>query len=296
MDIIKKYIEENLASLLAEDFGKGDITTLACLESIPVRAEISAKSSGILAGLTIAEAVFKRLDPDLEFIAQKRDGGAFRTGDIIAELKGMNNAVLSGERLALNMLGHLSGIATVTASYVERIKGTGAVILDTRKTIPGLRIPAKYAVKCGGGENHRMGLHDMILIKDNHIAAAGSIGAAVTRARGYLNGSEIRNNLKFTDHEIGKIVIEVEVETEEQLIETVRAGVKRILLDNQSPEQLRKMVEKARSLAGDLKLEASGGITLDNVRTISETGVDYISVGALTHSARSSDFSLNIVS
>jgi len=295
MDTLKNYIETHLDALLAEDVGKGDITTLACLNKNEVTAEISAKTDGTLAGLRLAEAVFKRLDPNISFESVISDGDSFKSGETIASLRGANHAILTGERLALNLMGHLSGIASLTASYVERIEGTDAVILDTRKTIPGLRMLEKYAVKCGGGENHRFGLYDMILIKDNHIAAAGSIAAALKKVREFLNGSEIKNKFGFTNEEIKRIMIGVEVESDTQLAEAVEAGIKRILLDNRTPDQLREMVRTARSLADALKLEASGGITLENVRAVAETGVDYISIGALTHSAKSSDFSLNIV-
>lgn len=295
MDTLKDYIETHLDALLAEDIGKGDITTLACLNKNEATARISARSDGVLAGLPLAEAVFKRLDPNISVEPEIIDSDTFESGDTIASLRGVNHAILTGERLALNLMGHLSGVASLTALYVERIKGTDAVILDTRKTTPGLRMLEKYAVKCGGGENHRFGLYDMILIKDNHIAAAGSIAGAVIKARKYLDGSEIKNKFGFTNEEIERIIIEVEVESDTQLADAVEAGIKRILLDNRTPDQLREMVRTARSLADDLKLEASGGITLENVRDFAETGVDYISIGALTHSAKSSDFSLNIV-
>ncbi len=295
MKIHDDYLKQHIDFLLSEDVGQGDLTSLACLKPLKNRAEINTRSEGVLAGLPVAEAVFKRLDSKLEFEYVIDDCNPFRAGQTVARIEGINRAILTGERLALNLLGRLSGIATLTSYFVDKIKDTGAIILDTRKTTPGLRYLEKYAVNCGGGENHRMGLYDMILIKDNHIAAAGSIAEAVKKARDFLTGSTIRNKLKYTDADIAAIQIEVEVESEKQLVETIKAGVKRILIDNRTPEQLKALVEMARSMADYLKLEASGGVTLDNVRAIAETGVDFISVGALTHSVSSSDFSLEII-
>lgn len=294
MNFEDEYIRHHIEFLLGEDIGKGDLTTLACLEAQSIKAKIIAKSDGVLAGLPVAETVIKNLDDKISFEYLSDDGSPFKKGQSLAKIKGSNRAILTGERLALNLLGHLSGIATLTSYFVDKVKNTGAVILDTRKTTPGLRYLEKYAVTCGGGENHRFGLYDMILVKDNHIAAAGSINGAVEKAKAFLAGDEMRKNLKYTDEEIAAIEIEVEVESEAQLLETIACGIKRILIDNRTPDQLAKMVLLARSKADDLKLEASGGINLETVRPIAETGVDYISVGALTHSAKSSDFSLEI--
>jgi nicotinate-nucleotide pyrophosphorylase (carboxylating) len=287
-DILIKQIEV----ALIEDIGPGDITTLATIGPGTAKAAIVAKSEGVLAGLPIVESVFSKLDADIEIFNIKKDGQPFVSGETIAEYKGQTSAILTGERTALNYLGHLSGIASLVSEFVHRIKGTGAVILDTRKTTPGLRYLEKYAVTCGGGQNHRYGLYDMVLIKDNHIAACGTIREAVEKTRMYLNDKSF---VERFGEGWSNIIIEVEVESEEQLREAVDCGVKRLLLDNRSPEQLATMVKLARSLSDDLKLEASGNVRLDNVRKIAETGVDYISIGALTHSAPSSDFSLNIV-
>lgn len=287
-DILIKQIEV----ALIEDIGPGDITTLATIGAGLSKASIVAKSEGVLAGLPIVETIFSKLDSEIEIYNIKKDGQPFVPGESIAECKGNTSAILTGERTALNYLGHLSGIATLVSKFVNRIKGTGAVILDTRKTAPGLRYLEKYAVTCGGGENHRYGLYDMVLIKDNHIAACGTIKEAVEKTRIFLK-SEIFTQRFGNDW--SNIIIEVEVESESQLREAIACNVKRLLLDNRTPEQLTAMVRLARSLADDLKLEASGNVRLDNVREIAETGVDYISVGALTHSAPSSDFSLNIV-
>jgi nicotinate-nucleotide pyrophosphorylase (carboxylating) len=208
-------------------------------------------------------------------------------------LKGSARAVMIGERTSLNFLGHLSGIATLTSHFVEKTAGTIVKILDTRKTTPGLRYLEKYAVTCGGGENHRFGLYDMVLIKDNHIAASGSITKAIEKIKKYLVSPEFKKRFIINPEDI---IIEVEIETEDQLREAVKAGTKRLLLDNQNIDQLMRMVQMARTLADDLKLEASGNINLDNVAAVAKTGVDYISIGALTHSAPSSDFSLEIIS
>lgn len=287
-DILIKQIDV----ALIEDIGPGDITTLATIGQGTSKAAIAAKSEGVLAGLPIADTVFAKLDSDIEIYNIKKDGQPFVPGETIAEYKGKTAAILTAERTALNYLGHMSGIATVVSKFVQKIKGTNAVILDTRKTTPGLRYLEKYAVTCGGGQNHRYGLYDMVLIKDNHIAACGSIKDAVEKARKYLKDESFGE--RFGDGR-SNITIEVEVESECQLREVIDCGIKRLLLDNRSVEQLTAMVKLARSLSDDLKLEASGNVRLDNVRQIAESGVDYISIGALTHSAPSADFSLNIV-
>lgn len=287
-DILIKQIEV----ALIEDVGPGDLTTLATIGTGKSKAAIVAKSEGVLAGLPIVEAIFSKLDSEIEIYNIKKDGQSFDSGETIAEYKGQTAAILTGERTALNYMGHLSGIATLVSKFVKKIKGTKAIILDTRKTTPGLRYLEKYAVTCGGGQNHRYGLYDMVLIKDNHIAACGTIKKAVEKTRQFLDGEIFAKRFgKDWSH----IIIEVEVESESQLREAIACNIKRLLLDNRSPEQLAAMVKLARSLADDLKLEASGNVRLENVRQIAETGVDYISVGAITHSAPSSDFSLNIV-
>lgn len=291
MDLHRIAMLELVKAALAEDIGRGDLTSLGCLEPDPMKAEIVAKSNGVLSGVRPALLAFEIVDSanKVEFV--KKAGERFVKGDVIARIDGFNQTVLSSERVALNFLGHLSGIATLAAAFVERVKGTRARILDTRKTTPGWRCLEKMAVVHGGGANHRFGLYDMMLIKDNHIASAGSITNAVTRAREFLGTGDFR--LQF-ETDADQIQIEVEVTTEKELTEAIEAGVNRLLLDNQTVESLAKMVELARKLNSSVELEASGNVTLDTVAAIAGTGVDFISVGALTHSAPTSDFSLKV--
>jgi nicotinate-nucleotide pyrophosphorylase (carboxylating) len=293
MDTIEKFLSSQAEVALMEDIGPGDITTLGCIEDKAAKAEITAKTEGILAGLPLVEAVFRKLDETINIEIARNDGDKFSSGDRILVIKGNSRTIITGERTALNFLGRLSGIATLTGEFVKKIKGTGAIILDTRKTTPGIRHLEKYAVACGGGQNHRFGLFDMVLIKDNHIAACGSITKAVEKVRRYLKSEEFKGRYVINPSEV---VIEVEIENKEQLLEAINCGVKRLLLDNQSISQLSELVGIARRAASDLKLEASGNITLKNVAAVAGAGVDYISIGALTHSALSSDFSLGIVS
>jgi nicotinate-nucleotide pyrophosphorylase (carboxylating) len=266
-----------IEAALAEDLGPGDVTTEAI---VPAGAKgegvILAKAEGILAGLPIAGEVFRRVEREIQFAPQAQDGEPVAPGQVVARLAGPLRGLLTAERVALNFLCRLSGIATLTSRYVEAVALYPAVILDTRKTTPGWRALEKYAVRCGGGQNHRMGLYDMVLIKDNHIAAAGSLAEAVRRAR--ASGA--------------KLAIEVEVRTLEELEEALALGVERVLLDNMDLATLREAVKLAR---GRAKLEASGGITLENVAAVAATGVDYISVGALTHSAPALDLSLELL-
>ncbi|SYZ72045.1 Nicotinate-nucleotide pyrophosphorylase (carboxylating) [Candidatus Zixiibacteriota bacterium] len=288
-DILIRQVE--LA--LMEDVGPGDITTLGCIPGEPAEAEIVAKSEGVVAGLPLVELVFHQLDQKIIVESPLHDGGHFSRGDKVISIKGSRRAIMTGERSALNFLGHLSGVATLTARFVEKAKGSGAKILDTRKTIPGMRYLEKYAVTCGGGENHRFGLYDMVLIKDNHIASCGSIIKAVEQVRAFLKSEEFKKRFVIDPAEVE---IEVEVENEAQLKEAVKCGVRRLLLDNQSIDGLSRLVKTARALDSEIKLEASGNMTLDRVAGVAATGVDYISIGALTHSAAASDFSLRIVS
>ncbi|UCD17882.1 MAG: carboxylating nicotinate-nucleotide diphosphorylase [Candidatus Zixiibacteriota bacterium] len=289
---IDEVILRQIEVALMEDVGPGDITTRAAIKDGPIKARIIAKSAACLAGLPVTNAVFQTLDKTIKIRDLKKDGDRVSPGDVIAEYDGNARVILTGERTALNYLGHLSGIATLTAKFVGMVEGTGAMILDTRKTTPGLRYLEKYAVTCGGGANHRFGLYDMVLIKDNHIAC-GSITKAVKKVKAFAAGEEFEKNYGYPGN---KLTIEIEVVNEAQLKEAVACGVTRLLLDNQSPEQLASLVKAARSLADNLKLEASGNVSLETVRQIAETGIDYISIGALTHSAPSSDFSLNIIS
>ncbi|MCH9023995.1 MAG: carboxylating nicotinate-nucleotide diphosphorylase [candidate division Zixibacteria bacterium] len=279
---------------LAEDIGRGDMTSLSCLEPFSVKAEIIAKSEGILSGLNPALLAFHIVDSANNVTLFKRDGGSFKPGDIIAKIDGFNQTVFASERVALNFIGHLSGVATLTNKFVKKVEQagySGCKIIDTRKTLPGLRALQKQAVVDGGGVNHRQGLYDMILIKDNHIAACGSISKAIELLNENIETPEF--HLQFDLHK-DEIEIEVEISNEEQLREAIDCGVKRLLLDNQSVDKLTNLTRLARSLSDDLKLEASGNVSLENVADIAATGVDYISVGALTHSAPSADFSLNV--
>lgn len=293
MSDIDDIVFQQIELALMEDTGPGDITTLACIDPAVINAEIVAKSDGILAGLPVAEAAFGRLDDKIKFDACRQDGDRFGNGERIVSITADSRAILTSERTALNFLGHLSGIATLTSKFVGKVAGTKAKILDTRKTTPGLRYLEKYAVNCGGGTNHRFGLFDMALIKDNHIAASGSIARAVERMRAFLQSDKFKTQFAADPNDV---MIEVEVVSEEQLRESIGCGIKRLLLDNQSIGQLTGLVKVARSIAPDVMLEASGNVNLDTVRQIAETGVDFISIGALTHSAPSSDFSLRVIS
>jgi nicotinate-nucleotide pyrophosphorylase (carboxylating) len=262
---------------LAEDLGAGDVTSEAIFgPDARARAEILVKEAGVVCGVGVAHAVFAALDPDVRFAPLAADGDLVpEPPKTVAVLEGRARALLAGERTALNLLGRLSGIATLTRRYAEAVEGTGATLLDTRKTTPGLRALEKYAVRCGGGTNHRLRLDDAILVKDNHLRLAGGIATAVAALR--AAGADL--------------AIEVEAETLDQVREALAAGAERILLDNMSLDELREAVVVA---AGRAELEASGGITLDTVRQIAETGVDYVSVGALTHSALALDVSMEV--
>ncbi len=259
---------------LAEDVGPGDVTSNALFgEDEQCVAEIRLKEPGVVCGLDVAKEIFSGLGVFLSPLVVE---GATAEPGPIATVEGSACGVLAGERLALNLIGRLSGIATLTRRYVDAVGGTGVEILDTRKTTPGLRALEKHAVDCGGGTNHRAGLYDAILIKDNHLRLAGGVATAVRRAR-----------------ENGKgLPVEVEAETLSQVQEAIDAGADTILLDNMTPDELREAVALTACRA---KLEASGGVTLDTVRDVAETGVDFVSVGALTHSARSLDVSLEVL-
>jgi nicotinate-nucleotide pyrophosphorylase (carboxylating) len=269
-----------VSAFLAEDLGRGDITTQACVtRNSRARGRFLAKEPMVVAGLEAAEAVFSTLDTQQQLEAFASDGEEVEAGKVIARTSGFADVLLAGERVALNLLQRLSGIATLTRRYVRAIEGTNAQIVDTRKTTPGLRMLEKYAVISGGGRNHRLGLDDGVLIKDNHIALAGGVGAAVERAResvGHLHK------------------IEIEVSSEKDLREAIQSGADILLLDNLSPEETVRMAALARELAPKIALESSGGITLENVRAYAEAGVDLISIGALTHSARAMDISFKI--
>ena len=259
---------------LAEDLGDGDLTTRAVVpEGAEARARISQKEPGVVAGLRVAQATFVRVDPELVWVAHCPEG-KWREAGAIAEVTGSAASILAAERVALNFLGRLSGVATLTALYVRAVEGTGARILDTRKTTPGLRELEKDAVRRGGGESHRSGLYDAILVKENHAALAGGVGEATRLA---------------LERASDGVMVEVECATLAELSEVLDAGAHRILLDNMSLDDLARAVSITD---GRAELEASGGITLDTVRGVAETGVDFISVGALTHSAPALDVSL----
>jgi nicotinate-nucleotide pyrophosphorylase (carboxylating) len=262
---------------LREDIGSGDITTDAIVSpDINGTGEVIAKDDFILAGLDVARNVFTHLDPQIFFSTTLKDGDRVKKGRIVFSVQGRLGSILKGERTSLNFIQRLSGIATLTRTYVDRLKGSNARIVDTRKTTPGWRVLEKYAVKIGGGFNHRMGLFDGVLIKDNHIAACGGIRTAVDTARKRI-------------HHLVKI--EVEVTDMAELAEALSAGADVIMLDNMTPDQIRKAVKEINSMA---LVEVSGGVNLENLGQLAETGVDFISVGALTHSAKSVDMSMKI--
>jgi nicotinate-nucleotide pyrophosphorylase (carboxylating) len=289
MPTLENHIHALVKAALDEDIGPGDLTSMACLEPNPVAARIVAKSSGVISGMKPLLLTFDCVDSANVVTVLKDDGSEFAPGDVIVDIDGFNQTVLTAERVALNFLARLSGVATLTRQFVDKVDGTTCKILDTRKTTPGWRLLEKEAVLHGGGHNHRMGLYDMILIKDNHIASAGSIARAVELTREFLQTPDFR--LQF-DCKAEDIEIEVEIATEEQLTEAINAGITRLLLDNQTPDSLATLVRKARELNPDVLLEASGNVSLDTVAEIAASGVDFISIGALTHSARSCDFSL----
>jgi nicotinate-nucleotide pyrophosphorylase (carboxylating) len=270
-------ILETIRGALAEDIGSGDVTSESILpEQAEMRGQVIAKQSGLIAGLDVAGAVYQMVNPQVNFQPYLDEGAHVENHQVLALVSGRARSLLTAERTAMNFLGRMSGIATLTGQFVQAIAGTKAVILDTRKTAPGLRALDKLAVLRGGGQNHRIGLYDMILIKDNHIDYAGSITEAVRRARAASSGLEI----------------EVEARTLEDVREALTIHVGRILLDNMTPEN---MAEAVRLAAGRAKLEASGNVSLETVRRIAETGVDYISIGALTHSARVFDVSFDYI-
>lgn len=265
-----------IEAALAEDVDSGDVTTEAVIGGeTPITAHWVAKQDGVVAGLTVAEAVFRRLDPAIDWQPAVADGAHVARGDVLVEIQGIGRAVLSGERIALNLAQRCSGIATAAATYTARIAGSKARILDTRKTVPGLRALDKWAVAIGGATNHRFGLFDLAMIKDNHIAAAGGIAQAVARVRAH-------------DPAIG---IEVEVGCLSDVQQALAQNVEMIMLDNMDPSA---MAEAVKVVAGQARLEASGNVTLDNVADVAATGVDFISIGALTHSVSAFDISQRV--
>ena len=274
MNKLPSDIKECVQRALAEDLGSGDRTAALMPQAAQVQARVISRERAIVCGRAWFDEVFAQLDARVTLSWEIQDGDSVQAGQTLCTLRGPARAVLSGERTALNFLQTLSGTATTTRAYVDAVRGTAAVILDTRKTLPGLRRAQKYAVTCGGGQNHRMGLYDAILIKENHIRASGSISAALAAAR--AAGGE-------------HVPLEIEVENLEQLHAALAAGAQRLLLDNFDLAGLRSAVAVT---AGRARLEASGGVTLANLRAIAETGVDYISVGSLTKNVQAIDLSL----
>jgi len=279
--ISKEHVEQAVGSALAEDLASGDITTDSLVQSdLEGKASILVKRDGVLVGIDVAKEVFGQVDPSLHFKALVKDGAKVRKGDVVATVEGKVASILKAERTALNFLQHLSGIATETARYVDAVSGTKAIITDTRKTIPGLRLLEKYGVRAGGGRNHRLNLGDGVLIKDNHLVALRSsgvgLGEAVKQAR---------------ERAPRAMKVEIEVESVKQAREALSAGADIIMLDNMNVKDMRRVVELVQ---GRALLEASGGITLANVRSVAEAGVDLISVGTLTHSAKALDISVEV--
>ena len=269
--LVKKLISE----ALSEDIGTGDITTLSCVAADAVsKGRFIAKQAGVVCGVELLSEVFRILDDRVRISPRLKDGDAVEAGEMIAEIKGPSRAILTGERTALNLIRHLSGIATQTNKAVKSVSGTNTKIVDTRKTTPGLRVFEKYAVRCGGGNNHRFGLSDGVMIKDNHIVAAGGIQQAVDMAR-----QNVPHTLK----------IEVETESIEQIDEALRAGADIIMLDNMDVQQ---MTDAVKHIAGRALTEASGNMGEKDLRPVADTGVDFISIGALTHSVTALDISL----
>ena len=272
-------LDEIIRNALQEDIGSGDFSTLSCVpKEAKGSAQLIVKENGILAGIDVAKRIYEIYDPNLLFEVLKFDGDSVKKGDIAFRVAGSSQSILSTERLVLNCLQRMSGIATLTAKIRKEIEGSNSIILDTRKTTPGIRFLEKWAVKIGGGQNHRFGLYDMIMLKDNHIDYAGGITAAIQRTKAFLISA--KKNLK----------IEIEVRNTKELEEVLRVGgVDRIMLDNFSPENLKAAL---KIIPSSYETEASGGITLENIRAYADTNVDFISVGALTHSVKSLDLSL----
>ena len=282
-NLLKNALVKQLIDIaFAEDIGEGDHTSLATInEDEKGKSIIVAKDNGIIAGLTLVEYIFKKVDPTLDVKLIKADGDEIAYGDVVLEVSGSSRSMLTAERTVLNFVQRLSGVASLTAKYVAELAGLHTQILDTRKTTPGMRLLEKYAVKVGGGSNHRIGLYDMILIKDNHVDFAGGIANAITRTQKYL----LEHNLKLN--------IEIETRSIDEVKQVLAiGGVHRIMLDNFSPELLSEAV---KLIDGRFETEASGGITLQTLRSYAESGVDFISSGALTHSVKAMDLSMRAI-
>ena len=279
---MNQYIDALIENAFNEDIGDGDHSTLSCIPADEIgTSQLIIKEDGILAGVELGEYIFHKFDPTLKIEVKIKDGTRVKVGEIAFTVKGKTQSILQCERIVLNLMQRMSGIATLTTKYVEQLEGTHTKVLDTRKTTPGMRMVEKMAVKIGGGENHRMGLFDLIMLKDNHIDFAGGIEKAITKAKAYL--TEKDKDLR----------IEIEVRDFKELDEVMRVGgVQRIMLDNFTPTDTKKAVD---IIAGKYETESSGGITHDTLRSYAECGVDFISVGALTHSVMSMDMSLKAI-
>jgi nicotinate-nucleotide pyrophosphorylase (carboxylating) len=294
-----EYVQRLVQTALEEDVGAGDATVLATIPAKAIgKARVLAREDLICAGLPMAERVFRALDPEMQIEQRVQESSPIARGDVLLHLNGKARAILTGERAALNFLGRLCGIATLVHHFVEKIQGTRARIRDTRKTTPGLRLLEKYAVKTGGGTNHRIGLYDAILLKENHIALAGGVKAALDQANAYaalhakpgaLTAYEEAVPVRATDT---VLPIQIEVRDERELREALAAGAESVLLDNMSPAEAKQCVEVARQLQPECIVEISGGITLENARAYAETGADFLSSGSLTHSAPAANLSL----
>lgn len=283
MSLIDRDVEDLVAVALAEDLADGgDVTTLATVPAdLAGHAELTARAAGVIAGIDLVTSVYRQLDTRIRVDVMAAEGAHVAPGDVVGVVEGPLQAILTGERTALNLVTHLSGVSTMTRAFVDAVDGTGCAVRDTRKTTPGMRRLEKAAVLAGGGVNHRVGLFDGVLVKDNHVAAAGSVGAATRLALAAA----------------GSLPVQVEVDTLDQLVEALEAGARDVLLDNFTPEQTAEAVRYVRALEathGVVLLESSGTITLDTVRAYAETGVDRVSVGALTHSAPQLDLALDV--
>lgn len=295
-------MERTVRLALAEDIGPGDATTAATVSPhAEARAHILSRQTLVCAGLPLAEKVFRTLDPEMEVVSLHTDGSFVEPGVTLVRMRGSAVAILTGERTALNFLSHLCGIATLTRRFVEQLAATKTRIRDTRKTTPGLRALEKYAVKMGGGTNHRFGLYDAILLKENHIALAGGIKAALDKAHTYVSPKMAAPRAASAydaaglDPEVvgpGPLAVQVEVRNERELIEALGAGAEAVLLDNMTPERAAECVKIARGIRADCTIEISGGITLENTRAYAEAGADFLSSGVLTHSAPAANLSL----
>jgi nicotinate-nucleotide pyrophosphorylase (carboxylating) len=300
MDWNSQYVSELVQRALAEDVGSGDATVLATIPASAIgHAHILTKQDVVVAGLPLAKAVLRTLDPAMQIEFRTQDGDRVAKGNDLLHLDGSARAILTGERTALNFLAHLSGIATLTRKFVDQLAGTNCRIRDTRKTTPGLRLLEKYAVKMGGGTNHRIGLYDAVLLKENHIALAGGVQQALGQAHAYTAlharpaAMTAYEEIEPPSRTLGTpLPVQIEVRNPNELRQAIEAGADSVLLDNMSMAEARGAVELARNLRASVLIEISGGITLENAHAYAETGADFLSSGSLTHSAPAADLSL----